>query len=185
MPYRARPTVLLAAIAVGALLACGGETPATEKNATAVTPGPDTGAVSRPLAVGNVAGGTVGNAAGAAAFTRCVVCHQADGGGLPNAFPPLAGSEWVNGSADRVLAAVMHGVTGPITVKGTAFNSAMMPYGTGVPMTDQELADVVTYVRASWGNRGSAVTPADVERVRRTTASRTTPYTATELQAMP
>jgi mono/diheme cytochrome c family protein len=79
----------------------------------------------------------------------------------------------------------LHGVQGEITVAGTKYNSAMMPYGTGVPMSDDEVAAVLTYVRSSFGNRGSAVTTAEVAKIRTATAGRTTPMTQKELAALP
>jgi mono/diheme cytochrome c family protein len=104
---------------------------------------------------------------------------------MPGAFPPLAGSEWVTGSVDRPIAIVLHGLQGPITVAGTEWNGVMMANGVGGPMSDDDIAAVLTYVRSSWGNAASAVTAADVARVRAATASRTTAWTAAELQALP
>ena len=118
-------------------------------------------------------------------YGRCLACHQANGAGLPGAFPPLAGSEWVAGVPSRAIAILLHGVQGEITVAGTTYNSAMMPYGTGVPMSDDEVAAVLTYVRSSFGNRESAVTTAEVAKIRTATAGRTTPMTQKELAALP
>ncbi len=123
-------------------------------------------------------------AAGEQVFARCIACHQATGQGLPGAFPPLSGSEWVTGPVDKPIAIVLHGMQGPITVAGATYNSLMMAYGTGAPMTDEEVANVLTYVRASFGNNASAVSVEDVARVRAATASRTTPWTVAELEAM-
>jgi mono/diheme cytochrome c family protein len=122
--------------------------------------------------------------AGETEYQRCVVCHQANGAGVPNAFPPLAGSEYVNGPAHRMVAIILHGLQGPITVAGGTYNGMMMPYGTGVAMTDDQVATVVTYVRSSFGNSGAAVTAADVVQVREKTKSRTTPWTVTELESI-
>lgn len=113
----------------------------------------------------SLAAATVASASkGEALYGRCLACHQANGAGLPGAFPPLAGSDWV---------------------AGTTYNSAMMAYGTGVPMSDDEVAEVLTYVRSSFGNRASAVTAADVAKIRTATAGRTTPMTQKELAALP
>lgn len=101
---------------------------------------------------------------------------------MPGVYPPLAGSSWVTGPAARPIAVVLHGVQGPITVKGATYNSAMMPYGTGVPMSDAEVAAVVSYIRSSWGNTAAAVTEAEVARVRKATATRSAPYSAAELE---
>ncbi len=112
----------------------------------------------------------------------CQVCHQATGVGLPGAFPPLAGSEWLNGRADIPIAIVLHGLQGPITVKGANFNGAMMAWG-GV-LNDDDLAATLTYARSQWGNKGAAVTAAQVRAVRAKYATRTTAWTAAELKAM-
>jgi len=90
----------------------------------------------------------------------------------------------VNGPADRMVAIILHGMQGPITVAGATYNSVMMPYGTGVAMTGDQVASVATYVRSSFGNSGSAVTAADVARVRENTSSRTTPWTVAELESI-
>lgn len=128
---------------------------------------------------------TVASANGAEIYQRCVTCHMANGEGMPGAFPPLNGSDWVTGPASRPIAVVIHGLQGPIEVKGATYNSMMMPYGTGVPMTDEEIAAVLTYVRNNFGNSASAVTPAEVAAVRAATAGRTSPMTVADLQALP
>jgi len=98
-----------------------------------------------------------------AAYATCVACHQATGLGIPGAFPPLAGSEWVNGPVENLIRIQLRGLTGPITVAGKEFNSTMPPNSA---MTDEQIADVLTYVRADWGNKGSAVTPDMVKALR-------------------
>jgi mono/diheme cytochrome c family protein len=160
-------SVLVIGVLLSSLAACGGD---TSKSST-----PDTAAAALPAPAATVA------SAGEVEYQRCLACHQATGMGVPNAFPPLAGSEYVNGSADRMVAIIIHGLQGPITVNGAEYNSAMMPYGTNVPMTDEQIAAVATYTRSSWGNTGSAVSAADVARVRAATASRVTPWTVAEL----
>lgn len=98
---------------------------------------------------------------------RCSSCHQANGAGLAGVYPPLAGSEYAtNGNAGVPIRVVIHGLQGPITVKGAQFNSLMPAYGLGIVMSDPEVASVLTYVRSSWGNSASAVTAEDVARVR-------------------
>ncbi len=163
---------------IATVAACGGDKPA-DTSADAVPADTPPGAEPAPTTV-------AGNANGAAIYgANCVACHQADGKGLPGAFPPLAGSEWVTGGVDRPIAIVLHGLQGPITVSGTEYNNIMMAGGTSGAMDDQQIADVLTYVRASWGNSASPVTVDDVARVRATYASRTTSWTAAELQALP
>ncbi len=104
---------------------------------------------------------------GAEVYATCSACHQANGQGVPGAFPPLAGSEWVNGKGDIPIAIVLHGLQGPLTVKGQKYNGVMAPWGT--TFNDDQIAAVVTYIRSQWGNKAPAVTKADVARVRAAT----------------
>ena len=92
----------------------------------------------------------------------CFACHQADGQGIPNAFPPLAKSDYLNADAKRAIGIVLHGKTGEVTVNGKVYNS-IMPSQT---LTDDEVADVLTYVYNSWGNNKTNVTPAMVTEVK-------------------
>lgn len=91
---------------------------------------------------------------------NCSACHSVDGSGTSGVFPPLAGNLMVTGSPDKVIAAVKNGLTGPITVNGKAYNSAM-PAWKG-KLSNAEIADVITYIRSSWGNKSNAVTEAQV-----------------------
>jgi len=117
---------------------------------------------------------------GAEVYATCTACHQATGLGMPGAFPPLAGSEWVNGKVEIPIAIVMHGMQGEITVKGAKYNGMMMPWGT--TFSDQEIASVVTYVRSQWGNKSPAATPLQVAAVRTATKARKTQWTVAELK---
>ena len=94
----------------------------------------------------------------------CIACHQATGQGIPGAFPPLAKSDYLNKDVNRAIKGVVKGLTGPITVNGKKFNSAMPAQST---LTDQQIADVFTYVYASWGNNKTVVTPAMVKAQRK------------------
>lgn len=119
--------------------------------------------------------------------TVCLACHQANGQGMPGVYPPLAGSEWVTGSEERAIRILLHGLTGPITVKGTTYNSAMPAIGpgSGYNFNDEKIAAVLTYVRQEWGNSAPAITPEKVKEVRTgAAAGRTTPWTAAELEAI-
>lgn len=86
----------------------------------------------------------------------CVACHQATGLGIPGAFPPLAKSDYLNKDVNRAIKGVVKGLTGPIVVNGKKYNSAMPAQA----LNDQQIADVMTYVYASWGNNKTVVTPA-------------------------
>jgi nitrite reductase (NO-forming) len=95
----------------------------------------------------------------------CAACHQQNGTGLAGAFPPLARSDFLNADATRAIGVVLNGLTGPITVNGTTYNSVMPAQG----LSDDAVANVLTYVYSQWGNNGTVVTPAQVARVRAAT----------------
>ncbi|MDR3451848.1 MAG: cytochrome c [Rhodoferax sp.] len=112
---------------------------------------------------------------GAAVFaSHCAACHQASGLGLPGVFPPLAGSDWVAGKKATLIAIVLHGINGPLTVEGKPFNGAM-PTFQG-QLQDAEVAAVLTHVRSQWGNTGAPITADAVAAVRKETALRTEPF---------
>jgi nitrite reductase (NO-forming) len=104
-------------------------------------------------------------AAGKTLFaSTCSACHQATGSGLPGSIPPLAGSDFlVKNDKERVIGVVLNGLTGPVKVNGTSFNSVMPTWN---HLTNDELANVLTYVVNSWGNPGGEVTPAEIAKVR-------------------
>lgn len=112
---------------------------------------------------------------GAAVFAaRCAACHQANGAGVPGAFPPLAGSEWLATDAKRLAALVLHGMTGTITVKGQAYNGAMPAFGAQID--DAEIAAVLTHVRRQWAPGTPQVDAATVAGARAATQARTAPF---------
>ena len=116
---------------------------------------------------------------GQAVYARtCIACHQPTGMGLPPVFPPLVESPLVTGDPTLPIKFVLHGLMGPVTIKGMTYNS-MMPPVPGV--TDQDIADVLTYVRQSFGNKASAVTPAQVKAVRDASGTRAAPWNTAEL----
>lgn len=117
-------------------------------------------------------GGAVDGAAVYAA--RCAACHQATGAGLAGVFPPLAGSEWVTGKESTLAAVVLHGINGPLTVKGASYNGAMPPFA--AQLGDAELAAVLTHIRGQWGNGAAPVSVETVAAVRKDTAARTAPF---------
>lgn len=94
----------------------------------------------------------------------CAACHQANGMGLPGAFPPLAGSDWVSGPEEKIILTVLHGLTGEITVNGEKWNSVMPAQG--ATLDDQKVAAVLSYVRSAWGNSSPPVKPASVAKLR-------------------
>jgi len=94
-------------------------------------------------------------------LSSCFACHQADGTGLPNIFPPLAGSDYLK-NKEQAIRAVIKGLSGPVTVNGKNYNNLMPPQD----LTDAHAADVLTYVMNSWGNDLGSVTEAEVKAVR-------------------
>lgn len=103
--------------------------------------------------------------AGKQIYTQtCFACHQANGEGIPNAFPPLAKSDYLNADVKRAIDIVLHGISGEITVNGQKYNSVM----TKQALSDEEVADVLTYVYNSWGNNKTNVSVNSVVEVRST-----------------
>lgn len=111
---------------------------------------------------------------GALYASLCAACHQPTGQGLPGVFPPLAGSEWVAGKDSTLAAIVLHGINGPLTVKGNAYQGAMPAFK--AQLGDAQIAAVLSHVRSQWGNRSPAVTAEAVARVRQDTQARSTSY---------
>ena len=106
----------------------------------------------------------VTNVAGKKVYDQyCVVCHQANGQGVPNAFPPIVKTEYVNGDTERLIGIVLNGLTGEIEVNGTAYNGVMVAHNF---LSDTEVADVITYVRSDFGNNAPAVTAEEVATIR-------------------
>jgi nitrite reductase (NO-forming) len=102
--------------------------------------------------------------AGKEIFSRtCFACHQGEGQGIPTVFPPLAKSDFLNADSDRAITAVLRGLTGEITVNGKKFNNVM----TSQNLTDEEIANTLTYVYDSWGNNKTRVTAKMVKALRK------------------
>ncbi len=113
---------------------------------------------------------------------NCVACHQASGTGQPGVYPPLAGSEWVLGLPARPLRILLHGLSGPVSVKGQTYNGEMPSFGG--KLKDDQIAALLSYVRQEWGNGAAPVSPAAVAATRSATAGRTQPWTQSELLAV-
>ena len=97
--------------------------------------------------------------------SNCLACHQANGEGIPNAFPPLAKSDFLNADHNRAINILLHGRSGPITVNGKNFDSVMP----AIALNSGQIANVLTYVINSFGNNGGQVTPAQVDKQRKVT----------------
>lgn len=121
---------------------------------------------------------------GAEIFNReghCITCHQSDGKGLPAAqFPPIAGSEWITGSEERLIKLTLHGLQGPIEVKGTQY-PGVVPMTPFKMLSDEEISAVLTFVRNTFGNKASVITPTSVKKVREETKSQPGFYSAADL----
>ena len=150
----------------------------TSTSAASAAPAASSGPVAVPATPEQIA-------AGQAVFTRpglCSTCHQPTGMGLANVFPPLAGSPIVaEKDPSKMIRIALYGLSGPIDIGGKTFNNMMPPQA--AVLSDQEIADAVTYVRNSWGNSGSAATAAQVAVIRKATI-RTGPWTLEELNAL-
>lgn len=96
--------------------------------------------------------------------TYCSVCHQADGKGVPGMNPPLANKEWVGGDKTKLIKIVLNGLNEPITVNGEKYQNVMASHDF---LNDKQIADVLTYVRKSFGNDFEAITEAEVTEVRK------------------
>lgn len=120
------------------------------------------------------------HARGLAVYTRtCIACHGPEGKGVPLAFPPLDGSARLTGDPALPISIVIHGLQGPLEASGQKFNNIMAPLG---DLKDQEIADVLTYVRQSWSNDATPVSVDTVGQVREKTADRKAPWSAAELK---
>jgi len=93
----------------------------------------------------------------------CSSCHQTDGSGVPGMYPPLAGTKYVNGDAEWLVESLVNGLEGPITVKGEEYNNLMPPMDY---LSDKEIADILNYIRQSFGNDAEAVTEEQVSQIR-------------------
>lgn len=92
----------------------------------------------------------------------CLACHQANGEGLPNVFPPLAKSDFFLADKTRAIRQIINGSNGEITVNGQKFNGTMPPQS----LTDEQIADVLNYAFHSWGNNGETVSTEEVKLLR-------------------
>lgn len=118
--------------------------------------------------------------------SHCATCHLADGQGNGIIYPSLVGNAWVNGSEERLVKMALHGLWGKLEVHGKTYDPAR-----GVPpmtafknlLNDDELAAVLTFVRNTWDNHASPISPETVKRVRASTIDRTTFWKPDELLA--
>jgi mono/diheme cytochrome c family protein len=94
---------------------------------------------------------------------ECLSCHQEDGDGVPRMFPTLVKTQWVLGKKADLIQIVMRGSTGQVEIEGETYHNVMAPHNN---LTDRQIADVLTYVRNSFGNKAIAVNAAEVKSIR-------------------
>ena len=94
----------------------------------------------------------------------CLSCHQADGTGVPGLYPPVTPNEWISGEKDPLIRLMIEGLSGPIEVNGEPYSFEMAAHDY---LSDQEIADILTFLRSSFGNSSGPVTPEDVSIVRK------------------
>lgn len=116
---------------------------------------------------------------GSTVYNNCAGCHQATGVGQPGLIPPLAGSEWATGGTERIARVVIHGLSGSVSVKGVSYNNLMPPQG---HLSDKDLSYVITFIRNSWGNQASMVTPDMITKTRVTVKDHVGPWTSADLE---
>ena len=112
-------------------------------------------------------------------MTRCMSCHMQSGEGVQGVFPPLAESEHVNGDKGVLIRMILHGLRGEVVVNGVTYNGMMPPWG-GF-LDDTQVAEVITFIRANFGNDGDAVTADEVAKVRASVGERNDAWTMEEL----
>jgi mono/diheme cytochrome c family protein len=113
--------------------------------------------------------------------SRCGICHGSDGKGISSTAPTLAESEWVTGPSEWLARIVLHGLQGPISVRGEAWNS-VMPGHIGIEEFDDETASgLLTFLHRAWGHSGRAIEPAFIHQIRKETTDRVSLWTAAEL----
>jgi hypothetical protein len=124
-------------------------------------------------------------ASGKRLYQTCAACHQATGLGVAGVYPPLAASEWVTGSEERLIRVLLHGLNGPIQVKGNPYNGAMPAFGKvsggGYNWSEEKIAHVLSYIRHDWGNNAEFITKEKVTEVLKAESARAKPWTQDEL----
>ena len=115
-------------------------------------------------------------------LTTCGVCHQPNGNGQDGLAPPLRDSEWTVGSQDRLIRLALHGVRGPITVKGKHYDLDMPPMAI---LNDEQISNILTYIRREWGHIADPVDKDAVAKIREATADREDFWTEKELLRIP
>ena len=95
---------------------------------------------------------------------QCMSCHMEQGEGIDGVYPPLAKSDYLLADKKRSIDQLLHGLSGAITVNGKNYDGVMNAFDA---LSDTDISDVLNYVRNSFGNKGSAVTPEEVKALRK------------------
>ena len=96
-------------------------------------------------------------------LAQCITCHMDGGEGIEGVYPPLAKSDYLMADKNRSIKQLIKGMTGPMKVNGKSYDGEM----TAFDMSDQELSDILNYIRNSWGNKGESVRPEEVRMARK------------------
>ena len=96
----------------------------------------------------------------------CLPCHQADAGGVPGMNPPLRKSRYVQGAPAKLIGIVLQGLNDGVEIDGDTYSNPMPAFG--AVLKDQDIADVLSYVRSHFGNKAGAITTPQVTRIRQT-----------------
>jgi mono/diheme cytochrome c family protein len=103
---------------------------------------------------------------------NCASCHDGSGSGSPGKYPPMVNSEWVLGNKSRLAAILLKGIEGPLNVKGVSYSGNVMP-AQEASLTPEKLADLMTYIRGTWGNTAGPVTTDEVNAAKTRFTSQT------------
>lgn len=151
---KSKISILIVTAFVYLLAACGGgEKAATTEETTATNETTEVAKEEKPKT----------HPGKATYMTYCMTCHMKEGEGVPNLNPPLTDKEWIEGDKTRLITIVLNGLQGEIEVAGEKWNSVMASHSF---LNDQQIADVLSYVRESFGNNAEAVTAEEVAATR-------------------
>lgn len=152
--------IFIFSVATAFLFSCGGSNEQPKQPAAGEPAKPTSDRVSETVPAANE---NTKYAKGEEVYKRtCAACHQANGEGLANSFPPLAKSDYLLADKARSIKQIISGSSGEIIVNGQKYNSTMPPQN----LTDEQIADVLNYVLNSWGNNGGEVTLEEVKAQR-------------------
>jgi len=145
----------LAIVVVLLISSCGGDNSSNKNHDESEASGKSSGITDGQAEVASHPGKSVYQ-------KYCLTCHQADGSGVPGMFPPLSPNEWI-ANKDKIIELLLNGQSGEITVNGEVYNNLMPAHDF---LSDQQIADVISYVRTSFGNDLDPVTKEDVAAAR-------------------